>query len=94
MFKQQMKAYKKKAKQVNNTPYLPLDGRVWLMNTKNPGEPISGKVVSVRLKGKREIIEKMECPDCGEEMEWNPRWEAFECKNHDSPKFWEIIKIK
>ena len=43
-FKQQMKAYRKKKMKVDNTPFLPNSGNVYVMNSLNPTEKIKAEV--------------------------------------------------
>ncbi|HIH96922.1 MAG TPA: hypothetical protein HA348_05535 [Thermoplasmata archaeon] len=91
-FKQQMKAYRKQKRKVDNTPYMPEKGNVYLLNSLNPEEPIVGKVIKTRAYRNKIIIESIECPECGEPMKWNSEWEAFECSNHEKPRIYEVVR--
>ena len=91
-FKQQMKAYRKKRMKVDNTPFLPPDGEIWVMNTLNPTEKIKVEVLKTKTKQHREIIVNLACPVCSNPMEWDPRWEAFICMKHGKKAIYEIVK--
>jgi hypothetical protein len=87
-----MKAYRKRRRMVDNTPYMPEKGNVYLLDSINPAEPFTGKVLKTRISGNRIVIESIECPECGKPMKWNSRWEAFECSNHEKTRIYELLK--
>jgi len=91
-YKQQMKAYRKKRMKVDNTPFLPLDGKVYVMDSLNPGEKIKAEVLKTRVREHREIIEVLACPVCGNPMNWDPLWEAFICTKHGKKGIYEIVQ--
>jgi len=91
-FKQQMKAYRRKRMKVDNTPFLPPDGEVWVMDSLNPTEKIKVDVVKTRVKEHREIIVSLACPVCGNPMEWDNHWEAFVCTKHGKRAIYEIVE--
>ncbi len=91
-YKLQMKAYKKKRMKSDNTPYMPSDGTVYIMNTMNPKKKIKADVVKTRMKSQRKIIESIACPECGNPMEWDSLWEAFTCTKHNKKVIYEIVQ--
>ena len=56
-YKQQMKAYRKKRMKLDNTPFLPSDGNVYVMDSLNPKKKLRAEVIKTRTKQHREIIE-------------------------------------
>jgi len=48
-FKQQMKAYKKKRMMKDNTPYMPENGVVYVMDTMNPEKKIKVEVLKTKM---------------------------------------------
>ncbi|HDD57649.1 MAG: hypothetical protein J7K13_03490 [Thermoplasmata archaeon] len=93
-YKLQMKAYKKKRMKVDNTPYLPPDGVVYIMDSLNPEKPIRARIVEIKEKQHRKIIKSLACPVCGNAMEWDEKWEAFVCEKHGKRAIYEIVKQK
>jgi len=89
-----MKAYKRKRLKVDNTPYLPPDGVVYIMDTFNPEKKIRATVLEVKEKQHRKIISSIACPVCGNPMEWDDKWEAFVCEKHGKRAIYEIVKEK
>ena len=89
-FKQQMKAYRKKKMKVDNTPFLPNSGSVYVMNSLNPTEKIKAEVLKKSIKQHREIITSLACPVCGNPMTWDSKWEAFICVKHGEKAIYEI----
>jgi len=90
-FKQQMKAYKKKRMMKDNTPYMPEDGVVYVMDTMNPEKKIRVEVLKTKVKKHREIIESIACPVCNNPMHWDDIWEAFICEKHGKRAIYEIV---
>ncbi|MEM0493459.1 MAG: hypothetical protein QXS02_05865 [Candidatus Thermoplasmatota archaeon] len=93
-FKQQMKAYKKKRMRIDNTPYVPPDRVVYVMDTLNPNKKIKAEIIKTSTRAQREIIESISCPVCNNPMDWDENWEAFICTKHGSKAIYEIIKNK
>ena len=93
-FRQQMKAYKKKKMKVDNTPYLPPDGVVYIMDSLNPDKPIRAVVLKTKVKQRRKIIESIACPVCGNPMKWDDKWEGFICEKHGKRAIYEIVQPK
>jgi hypothetical protein len=90
-YKQQMKAYRKKKMKKDNTPYLPANGKVYVMNSLDPVRKIKAKVLKTFTKQHREIIEILACPICKSPMEWDDMWEAFICEEHGKKAIYEIV---
>ncbi len=90
-YKQQMKAYRKKRMKLDNTPFLPLDGNVYVMETLNPTKKIKAEVLKKRTKAHREVIESLACPVCSNPMEWDGAWEAFICVKHGKKAIYEVV---
>jgi len=91
-YKQQMKAYRKKRMRLNNTPFLPPDKNVYVMNSLDPTKKIKAEVLKTRTKQHREIIENLACPVCGNPMEWDKAWEAFICVKHGKKAIYEMVE--
>jgi RNA polymerase subunit RPABC4/transcription elongation factor Spt4 len=90
-YKQQMKAYRKKRMQKDNTPFLPPDGDVYVMDSLNPTKKIKAEVVKTCTKQHREIIENLACPVCGNQLEWDSNWEGFICEKHGKKAIYELV---
>ena len=86
-----MKAYRKKRMKHDNTPFLPSDGNVYVMDSLQPTKRMKVEVLKTRTKQHREIIENIACPVCGNPMEWNNAWEAFICEKHGKKAIYEIV---
>lgn len=93
-YKQQMKAYKKQRMNINNTPYLPENGEVYVMDSMDPKKKIKVEVIKTRTKEHRKIIESIACPVCNAPMKWSTAWEGFVCEKHGKKAIFEIIKQK
>jgi hypothetical protein len=93
-YKQQMKAYRKKKMKKDNTPYLPPDKKIYVMNSLNPKKKMEAEVLKTFTKQHREIIEILACPICESPMEWDNIWEAFICKKHGKKAIYEIVSKK
>lgn len=91
-YKLQMKAYKKKRMKEDNTPFLPLNGKVYVMDSMNPKKKIQCEVVKTKTKAQREVIESIACPVCTNPMTWDSAWEAFTCTKHGKRAIYEIVK--
>ncbi len=89
-FKQQMKAYRKKRMKVDNTPFSPSEGTVYVMDTLNPTEKIKAEILKKSVKQHREIITHLACPICSNSMDWDGKWEAFICLKHGKKAIYEI----
>jgi hypothetical protein len=90
-FKQQMKAYRKKKMKVDNTPFLPPDGTVYVMNSLDPTKKLKADVLKTKIKQHRDVITSLACPECGNEMSWDSKWEAFICEKHGKKAIYEIV---
>ena len=90
-YKQQMKAYRKKRMKLDNTPFLPSDGNVYVMDSLNPTKKIKAEVLKKRTKQHREVIDSLACPVCGNSMDWDKAWEAFVCLKHGKKAIYEIV---
>ena len=90
-YKMQMKAYRKKRMKLDNTPFLPPDGSVWVMDTLNPRKKIKAEVVKTRTKQHRVVVDSLACPECGSPMTWDSFWEAFVCTKHGKKAIYEIV---
>ena len=90
-YKQQMKAYRRKRTQQDNTPFLPVSGLVYVMDSLDATKKIKAEVLKTRTKQHREIIESLACPVCANPMEWDPRWEAFICNKHGKRAIYELV---
>lgn len=90
-FKQQMKAYRKKKMKVDNTPFLPPDGNVYVMNSLDPVKKVKAEVVKTKTKQHRDVIVSLACPECGNEMNWDSKWEAFICQKHGKKAIYEVV---
>ena len=75
----------------DNTPFLPPDGSVFVMDTLDPTKKIKAEVIKTRVKQHRTIIESLACPVCNNPMEWDSKWEAFICAKHGKKGIYEII---
>ena len=91
-YKQQMKAYRKKRMIQDNTPFLPADGIVYVMNSLNATKKLKAEVLKTRTKQHREVIDSLACPECGNPMEWDSNWEAFICVKHGKKAIYEIVE--
>ena len=90
-YKQQMKAYRKKRMMQDNTPFLPPDGNVYVMNSLEATKKVKADVLKTRTKQHRDIIESLACPVCGNAMTWDSKWEAFICVKHGKKAIYEIV---
>ena len=90
-YKQQMKAYRKKRMKLDNTPFLPPEGDVYVMNSLDPTKKMKAEVLKTRTKQHREVIDSLACPVCGNAMEWDRAWEAFICVKHGEKAIYEIV---
>ena len=90
-YKQQMKAYRRKRMAKDNTPFLPTDGNVFVMDSLDPTKKIKAEVLKTRIKQHRTIVESLACPVCGNPMSWDSKWEAFICNKHGKKGIYEII---
>jgi cytochrome c-type biogenesis protein CcmH/NrfF len=90
-FKQQMKAYRKKRMVQDSTPFLPLDGTVYVMDSLDATKKMKAEVLKTRTKQHRQIIESLACPVCNNPMEWDSNWEAFVCLKHGKKAIYEMV---
>ena len=90
-YKQQMKAYRKKRMKIDNTPFLPPDGNVYVMNSLNPTKTLKAEVLKTTEKQHRDVIIHLACPECGQSMDWDSKWEAFICTKHGKKAIYEIV---
>jgi hypothetical protein len=93
-YKQQMKAYRKKRMKNDNTPFLPPDGNVYIMDSMNADKKIKAEVVKTQIRSQREVIESLACPICGNPMQWDPHWEAFTCTKHGKKAIYEVVPAR
>jgi hypothetical protein len=77
---------------VDNTPFLPHSGNVYVMDSLNPIKIIKAEVLKKTRKQHREIIISLACPVCGNPMGWDNKWEAFICVKHGKKAIYEIVK--
>ena len=90
-YKQQMKAYRKKKMKLDNTPFLPPDGIVYVMDSLDPTKKLKAEVLKTRSKQHREVILNLACPVCGQSMDWDKAWEGFVCAKHGKKAIYEIV---
>ena len=90
-YKQQMKAYRKKRLKMDNTPFLPPTGDVYIMDTLNPNKKIKADILKTKIKNHREVIEHLACPTCNSPMTWDSNWEAFICTKHEKKQIYELV---
>jgi hypothetical protein len=90
-YKMQMKAYRKKRMQQDNTPFFPIDGNVYVMDTLDATKKLKAEVLKKSTKQHREIIESLACPICSNPMEWDSKWEAFICVKHGKKAIYELV---
>jgi len=90
-YKQQMKAYRKQKMKSDNTPFLPPDGVVYVMDCMNAEKKVKAEVLKTRTKQHREVIESLACPVCGNAMVWDSKWEAFICERHGKKAIYEMV---
>jgi hypothetical protein len=90
-YKMQMKAYRKKRMQQDNTPFLPSDGNVYVMDTLDATKKLKAEVLKKITKQHREIIVSLACPLCENPMEWDSKWEAFICLKHGKKSIFELV---
>jgi len=76
---------------VDNTPFLPPDGNVYVMNSLDPTTEIKAEVLKTHAKQHREVITSLACPVCGNPMTWDSKWEAFICVKHGEKAIYEIV---
>jgi tRNA(Ile2) C34 agmatinyltransferase TiaS len=93
-YKMQMKAYRKKRMKTDSTPFMPPDRTVFVMDSLNPKKKIKVEVLKTRQKSQREVIDKIACPVCGNEMSWDANWEAFTCQKHGKRAIYEVVPSK
>ena len=93
-YKQQMKAYRKKRMKLDETPFLPPNGIVYVMDSLNPKKKLKAEVLKTRLRSQREVIESLACPNCGNPMSWDSKWEAFTCTKHGKKAIYEVVQQK
>ena len=86
-----MKAYRKKRMKSDSTPYLPLDGMVFVIDSLDPGKKIQAQVVKTTVRSQRTVIESLACPVCKNEMHWDNNWEAFNCMKHGKKAIYELV---
>jgi len=91
-YKQQMKAYRKKRMIQDSTPFLPLSGNVYVMDSLDATKKFKAEVLKTRTKQHREIIDSLACPVCGNPMEWDSRWEGFICMKHGKKAIYELVE--
>jgi len=91
-FKIQMKAYRKKKMKVDNTPFLPPDEQVFVMDSMNPTEKIKVEVLKTKEREHRHIITSIACPVCSNPMSWDSKWEAFICEKHGKKGIYELVE--
>jgi len=90
-YKQQMKAYRKKRMIQDNTPFLPTDGNVYVMDSLDATKKLKAEVLKTRTKQHREIIDSLACPVCGNPMTWDSKWEGFICVKHGKKAIYELV---
>lgn len=93
-YKQQIKAYRKRRMKLDNTPFLPPSGDVYVMDSLDPIKKIKTEVLKTHTKQHRQIIESLACPVCANPMTWNRAWEAFICDKHGKRAIYEVVSHK
>jgi len=93
-YKMQMKAYRKKRSKIDNTPFLPPEGVIYVMDSLNPEKKLKAEVLKTRIKSQREVVESLACPECGNPMIWDSKWEGFICSKHGKKAIYEIVPAK
>jgi hypothetical protein len=93
-YKQQMKAYRKKRMKIDNTPFLPPNQEVYIMDSLNPDKKIKANVLKTRIKSQRKVIDSIACPVCENAMSWDSHWEAFTCEKHGKRAIYEVVTGK
>ncbi|MCX6666365.1 MAG: hypothetical protein NT038_09995 [Euryarchaeota archaeon] len=91
-YKIQMKAYRKKRMKEDNTPFVPPDRIVYVMDSLDPGKKIKAEVMTTRIKAQREVIDTLACPVCKNPMTWDQCWEGFTCNKHGKRAIYEMVK--
>ena len=91
-YKMQMKAYRKRRLREDNTPFVPPDRVVYVMDSLSPGKKLKAEIVQTRVKAQREIIDSLACPVCGNPMTWDACWEGFICMKHGQRAIYELVK--
>ena len=91
-YKLQMKAYRKKRMREDNTPFVPVDRIVYVMDSLNPSKKLKAEVLKTRIKAQREVIDSLACPVCANPMTWDAAWEAFTCNKHGQKAIYEIVR--
>ena len=76
---------------VDNTPFLPPSGNVYVMNSLDPTKKVKAEVLKTKTKQHREVILSLACPECGNSMSWDGKWEAFICQKHGKKAIYEIV---
>jgi len=90
-YKQQMKAYRKKRMKLDNTPFLPPSGSVYVMDSLDATKKVKAEVLKTVIKQHREIITSLACPICANPMSWDSKWEAFICVKHGKKSIFEMV---
>jgi len=93
-YKMQMKAYRKKRGKIDNTPFLPPDGNVYVMNSLAPDKKMRAEILKTKEKSHRVVIDSLACPECGNPMQWDAHWEAFICMKHGKKAIYELVPQK
>lgn len=74
----------------DSTPFLPIDGVVYVIDSLDPGKKIQVRVTKTTVRSQRKVIETLACPICGNEMTWDDHWEAFICMKHGKRAIYEL----
>jgi len=72
------RALRKKRESRNTFPLLP-DGEITIMSSLDPVMHFQAKLLKIGRKNRKYVIVSLECPECCAPMEWNDRWDAFQC---------------
>ena len=75
----------------DSTPFLPLDGNVYVMDSLDATKKMKAEVLKTRTKQHRQIIESLACPVCNNPMEWDSNWEGFVCLKHGKKAIYEMV---
>jgi tRNA(Ile2) C34 agmatinyltransferase TiaS len=89
-YKIQMKAYRKKRMKADSTPFLSPEDTIYVMDSLNPEKRIKATIKKTATRNQRLVIESLACPECGNDMFWDGKWEAFICTKHGKRAIYEI----
>ena len=86
MMKALKRGMKKKREEKNTIPLVPLNNKLFVIDSLNPGGPVQVKILKTATKNGRAVVISAECPICHTMMFWDTIWLAFMCKSSNHPK--------